>query len=335
MDRSTSKQALIELSGAMRDGNRRALSKAITLVENHRADQRALANELVSGILPWTGNAIRVGISGAPGVGKSTFIEALGLDLIGKGSKVAVLAVDPSSKLSGGSILGDRLRMERLGREPNAFIRPSPSAGSLGGVTRRTRETMLLCEAAGFDTVIIETVGVGQSEVTVSEMVDFFLVLLLPNAGDEIQGLKKGIVEMADALVINKADGALKQSAARARGHYENALHLVQPKWKSWQPPVLCASALNGTGIDEIWKTILAHRKLLEETGELTRLRNRQMRLWFQSSIQDELLDRLHQDPEIQAAMAELILAIDQRRKSPHQCAEEIVTRFLSKGSRG
>ena len=318
-----------DLAAKILSGQRWALAKAITLIENLRADMRPHANQLVSSLLPHTGKALRIGVSGVPGAGKSTFIEALGLELIKKGHKVAVLAVDPSSKISGGSILGDKVRMEGLSREANAFIRPSPSSGSLGGVTRRTRETMLLCEAGGYDVVLIETVGVGQSEVTVSEMVDFFLVLMLPGAGDEIQGIKKGIIEMADALVVNKADGDMQKAADRAAHHYRNALHLLRPKSPGWSPPVQKASALTGLGIGKVWETILKHRSWLEEDYRLERLREKQMRMWFHAALEQDLLDRLYGDP----AVAERIPLLDgqmaRREKSPHQAAEEIISLFL------
>lgn len=318
------------LTERIRSGDRRALAKAITLIENRRPDQRRLADRLISQLMQHTGTAIRVGITGAPGVGKSTFIEALGLHLIGRGHRLAVLAVDPSSKISGGSILGDRVRMERLSREPNAFIRPSPSSGSLGGVTRRTRESMLLCEAAGFDVVLVETVGVGQSEVTVCDMVDFFMVLLPPNAGDEIQGIKKGIVEMADALIINKADGELLSAARRAAGHYQSALHLLRPKYRDWHTPVQCVSALSGMGIPEVWDLVRKHRSFLSEHDLLQPLRRHQTHLWFQAALRDGLLEALRTDRAVQARLPALEEAMGRHRKSPHECAEEIIELFFS-----
>ena len=321
--------ALENMAANIRAGKRRALAKAITLIENQRPDRRRLANRLVSRLMPYTGNAIRVGISGVPGVGKSTFIETLGLALVEQGLKVGVLAVDPSSKISGGSILGDKVRMEMLAREPRAFIRPSPSAGSLGGVARRTRETMLLCEAAGFDVLLIETVGVGQSEVTVCEMVDFFLVLLLPNAGDEIQGIKKGIIEMADGLVINKADGDMVTAARQAKRHYQNALHFLHPKNKGWQPKVVAASAAKKQGIDDVWKMVTDHRSFLEKSGLMQRLRSDQTELWFHSSLREDLLDRLYGSPKVSQRITELRAEMLRRETSPHQAAEEIVELFL------
>jgi LAO/AO transport system kinase len=239
---------------AVRGGDRRAIARTITWLESTRPDQAARGQAILEQLVPYTGGAQRVGITGPPGVGKSCFIEALGLHLIGQGHKVAVLAVDPSSPVTGGSILGDKTRMERLSREQAAFIRPSPSGGSLGGVAQRTREAMLVCEAAGFDVVLVETVGIGQSEVTVASMVDFFLVLLQPGAGDELQGIKKGVLELADALLVTKADGEQAAAAERARGEHSRALELLRPQSAHWQPRVLAASAQTGEGIDAAWE---------------------------------------------------------------------------------
>jgi len=320
---------LESLAAGLQGGQRRALAKAITLIENQRTDKRAQANQLVTRLLPKTGRAIRVGISGVPGVGKSTFIEALGLMLIERGHKVAVLAVDPSSQITGGSIMGDKVRMERLARQANAFIRPSPSSGSLGGVTRRTRESMLLCEAAGFDVLLIETVGVGQSEVTVCEMVDYFMVLLLPGAGDEIQGIKKGIIEMADGLVINKADGEMKNAAARAASFYRSALHFTRPKIPGWTVPICQTSGLNGQGLDKVWEAVLSHRSFLEKEGHLDRLRADQVRLWFHSALRDNLLDRLYSNPDVKARISALTGEMEASRRAPHDCADEVLELFL------
>lgn len=239
-----------ELAGLVRGGDRRALARAITLVESTRGDHRERATELVDAVLPGTGGAVRVGITGTPGAGKSTFVEELGTRLTKAGHRVAVLAIDPSSRRSGGSILGDKTRMERLARDPQAFIRPSPSGGTLGGVARRTREALLLCEAAGFDVVFVETVGVGQSEVAVADMVDEFVLLVAPGGGDELQGIKRGIMELADVVVVNKADGDLAPAAGRQVADYHHALHLLRPKHEGWVVPVLAASALEGTGVD-------------------------------------------------------------------------------------
>lgn len=325
---------LQDMIAGVRAGKRRALAKAITLIENNRSDKRAQANQLVNSLMPDSGGAVRIGISGVPGVGKSTFIEAFGRFLIERGHKVAVLAIDPSSSISGGSILGDKVRMELLAREANAFIRPSPSAGSLGGVTRRTRESMIVCEAAGFDVILVETVGVGQSEVTVSEMVDFFLVMLLPGAGDEIQGIKKGIIEMADGLLVNKADGPMVKVAEQAARYYKNALHYSRPKIKDWTVPIFKTSALNGLGMDEVWEGILAHRAFLKERGLLKRLRNEQERLWFHAAIRDGVLDRLYGDAKIKERIAELTHEINTRKRSPHQAADEVLDLFLAETTR-
>ncbi len=269
----------------------RALAKAITLVESSRRDHQARAEQVLAALLPHTGNAIRVGISGAPGAGKSTFIEALGLHLIERGHRLAVLAVDPSSTISGGSILGDKTRMEKLSTHPDAFIRPSPSGGSLGGVAEKTREAMLVCEAAGFDVVIVETVGVGQSETTVAGMVDVFVLLQLPNAGDDLQAIKKGIVELADLVVINKAD--LDPKAAQfAKHQFENALGLLRSTSTHWRPLVLTLSAQTGEGIPAFWAEIARHRKTLETSGELAQKRRRQALDWMWTLIDAELRSR-------------------------------------------
>ena len=299
------------LANDVRQGNRRALAKAITLVESTRADHQASAQRLLELLLPATGSAVRVGITGVPGVGKSTFIEAFGLFLIGQGKRVAVLAVDPSSARSGGSILGDKTRMARLSAAPEAFIRPSPSAGSLGGVTRRTREALLVCEAAGYDVVLVETVGVGQSEVAVASMVDFFLVLMLAGAGDELQGIKKGILELADALAVNKADGDNVRKAERAAAEYRGALQLFRHSSPSWDPPVVTVSGLEEKGMDTIWSIVERHRTKLSETGELAQKRREQRQAWLWSMLDEGLKrhflardDVKHLLPEVEADVA-------------------------------
>jgi len=289
-----------------------------------------MAHELVTHLLPHSGASVRIGISGVPGVGKSTFVEALGLHLMTKGHRVAVLAVDPSSQISGGSIMGDKVRMEHLARNPASFIRPSPSAGSLGGVARKTRESMLLCEAAGYDVVLIETVGVGQSEVAVAEMVDVFLVLMLPNAGDEIQGIKKGIVEMADLLVINKADGAYRTAAQQAQRSLQNALHFIRSRRKGWTTPVLTCSALESEGIEDVWEMVQQHRNFLQEANLLDDLRADQMEAWFFSSLREEIMTRFYQDPKISAQLKTSLAEIRRNRRSPHQAAEALAQRFLA-----
>ncbi len=283
-------------------GNRRALAKAITLVESTRAEHRRAADALLDTLLPHTGRSIRIGVSGVPGVGKSTFIEAFGLHLLRQGHRLAVLAVDPSSPVAGGSILGDKTRMERLSREEAAFIRPSPSAGALGGVAHRTRESLLLCEAAGFDVILVETVGVGQSEYEVAELVDFFLVLMLPNAGDELQGIKRGIMELADALVINKSDGESAGLAQRTRQHYQNALHLLR-HGSFWAPRVLCCSALENQGIDAVWEMICEYRNEAEACGVLAARRARQNGAWLKRLIAELLEQRFRSDPHVRAEL--------------------------------
>src|SRR4051812_7322079 len=288
-----------ELGQQVIAGDRRALARAITLVESTRADHRAEAEALLAEVLPAVGGAVRVGISGAPGAGKSTFIEALGTHLVasdvpGGDHQVAVLAVDPSSTRSGGSILGDKTRMEQLTRSRHAFVRPSPTGGTLGGVARRTREAMLLCEAAGFDVVLVETVGVGQSEVKVAAMVDLFLVLVAPGGGDELQGLKRGIMELADLVVVNKADGELASVAAHTAADYAAALHLVRPRLSAWTPRVLTCSALTGTGIPEVWEIVAEFRDAV--AADLPALRAAQSREWMWSEVTDSLLEALTTD---------------------------------------
>jgi LAO/AO transport system kinase len=293
---------LTGLTEGLLAGDRRALARAITLVESTRADHRAEAQALINRLLPRSGAAVRIGISGVPGVGKSTFIECFGLALIGLGHRVAVLTVDPSSRRSGGSILGDKTRMEQLSRAPDAFIRPSPSAGSLGGVARRTREAMLLCEAAGFDVVIVETVGVGQSETAVCDMVDLFLLLLLPSGGDELQGIKKGVVELADVIVVNKSDGVMVDPARRAAAEYQSALRMLRPASAEWQVPVLLCSALENTGMGEIWEAIGRYREILGEQGLKAR-RARQAQAWMWREIEDELVFAFRRHPAVAAQL--------------------------------
>jgi LAO/AO transport system kinase len=306
-------------------GDRRLLSKAITLIESSLAPHHAAAREILSAVLPKTGGAVRLGITGVPGVGKSTFIETFGMMLIGKGHRVAVLAVDPSSARSGGSVMADKTRMEKLAVERRAFIRPSPSGGTLGGVARKTRETMLLCEAAGYDVVIVETVGVGQSETAVASMVDFFLVLLLTGAGDELQGLKKGILELADALAINKADGDNVDRAKKAARVYEMALDLLQSSSPSWKPPVLTCSAQEWTGIEEIWKTVLDHRELLAGSGELAEKRRRQAIDWMWSLIDEGLKERFARHPEIKKQLPRITREVEHGSLSPTTGADNLL----------
>lgn len=277
---------------ALLEGGRRPLAKAITLIESRLEQHRQEAQTLLEKVLPHTGRSVRIGITGVPGVGKSSFIESFGCYLINAGKKVAVLAVDPSSPITGGSILGDKTRMERLSQSDSAFIRPSPSSGSLGGVAEKTRETMLLCEAAGYEIIIVETVGVGQSEYEVAGMVDFFLVLMLPNAGDELQGIKKGILELADAIVVNKADGAYATSADVARRQYENALHLMQHK-PLWTPRVMTCSALENQGIANVWEMVQDFYNQMQEAGEINRRRAKQNKDWMWKLVYELINYRL------------------------------------------
>jgi LAO/AO transport system kinase len=313
------------LARRIRDGDRATLARAITLIESTRADHRKAAQLLVQEILPATGNAIRVGITGAPGVGKSTTIDTLGTHLTEKGHKVAVLAVDPSSTRTGGSILGDKTRMARLAVDPNAFVRPSPSSGTLGGVAAKTRETMLLCEAAGYDVVLVETVGIGQSETAVADMSDFFLALMLPGAGDELQGIKKGVVELADMIAVNKADGDNIRRARAAAAEYRAALHILMPRSPNWTPPVVTYSGLTGDGVAELWSQVLLHRERLGATGELTQLRRHQQVKWLWSMLEDRVFSRLKSDARLRAKLPQLEAAVADGTLSATLAVEEIV----------
>jgi LAO/AO transport system kinase len=287
--------------------NRRVLAKTITLIESSLPAHQELARTIIDLLLPYTGKAVRLGITGVPGVGKSTFIESLGTMLAKKGHRVAVLAVDPSSKRSGGSVLADKTRMEKLAIEEKAFIRPSPSRGTLGGVASKTRETMIVCEAAGFDVMIVETVGVGQSETTVSSMVDFFLVLMIAGAGDELQGIKKGVLELADAVAVNKADGDNVEKAEFARKQYETALQFLAPSSTNWLPPVLTCSALEMIDIDLIWETVLDHRKKFMTTGELEANRRKQAVDWMWSLVKEGLKEQFYKNAEIKKMLPEIL----------------------------
>jgi LAO/AO transport system kinase len=305
-------------------GQRRALAKAITLIESTRADHRARAQQVLNALLPQTGNAIRVGISGVPGAGKSTFIEAIGVWLIGRGHRVAVLAVDPSSSITGGSILGDKTRMETLCQKEEAFIRPSPSAGSLGGVAEKTREAMLLCEAAGYDVVIVETVGVGQSETTVAGMVDLFCLLQLPNAGDDLQAIKKGIVEIADMVVINKAD-IDPQATAVARAQWRNALHLVRRASPNWEPPVLTVSALQKEGMAEFWENVVQYRDALTASGEFAQKRRQQSLAWMWQLIEAGLRQKFNEHPGVQESLPRLSQSVENGLTTPAAAAHALL----------
>jgi len=312
----------------VRAGERGVLSRAITLIESARAEHQAQAQAVLQELLPDTGRAQRVGVTGVPGVGKSTFIDAFGTLLTGQGHKVAVLAVDPSSTRTGGSILGDKTRMARLAVDPLAYVRPSPSGGTLGGVTRMTRETMLLCEAAGFNVVLVETVGVGQSETMVAGMVDFFLALMLPGAGDELQGIKKGLLEIADLIAVNKADGDNLVRAQQAMSHYRNALRIVEPESPSWRPPVLAVSALTGDGLEALWREIGRHRERLSATGERAAKRRRQQVQWMWSMLEDRLLQALRRRPEVRGLLPELERAVAEDRLTPTLAVERLLRAF-------
>jgi LAO/AO transport system kinase len=313
-------------------GQRRALARAITLIESTRPDHRAAADALLEALLPHTGNSVRIGISGVPGVGKSTFIESFGLHVINQGHRVAVLAVDPSSPRSGGSILGDKTRMEELSRDERAFIRPSPSGGTLGGVARRTREALLACEAAGFDVIIVETVGVGQSETAVADMVDMFLLLLVPGGGDELQGIKKGIVEIADAIIVNKADGDLAAAAQRAARDYANALHLLRPASPHWTVPVLRSSALTHHGIDEIWATVGRYREIMTASGALAERRTTQAQAWMWNEVAENLMLRFRTHPTITGLLGEVEASVAAGRVTPTMAAQALLNAFLDSG---
>jgi GTPase len=313
------------LAKELRAGGRAALARAITLVESRRADHQACARELVQTLLPNTGRAIRVGITGSPGVGKSTTIDALGMYLIEKGHKVAVLAVDPSSARTGGSILGDKTRMPRLSASEHAYIRPSPASGTLGGVAAKTREAMLLCEAAGFDVTLVETVGIGQSETAVCDMTDFFLALMLPGAGDELQGIKKGLVELADMIAINKADGDNIKRAQHAAADYRSALHILQPRSEHWHPPVETYSALTGTGIAKLWQTILDHRVAMNASGEFAARRREQQVKWMWSMLEQRMLSQLRADASTRARVKKIESEVAEGRLTPAVAAEQMM----------
>ena len=318
------------LAEGVRGGDRRALARTITWLESTRPDRASLGQAILEVLVPYAGQAQRVGITGPPGVGKSSFIEALGLELIEAGRRVAVLAVDPSSPVTGGSILGDKTRMERLGQQDAAFIRPSPSGGSLGGVAQRTRETMLVCEAAGFDVVLVETVGIGQSEMSVASMVDFFLVLLQPGAGDELQGIKKGVLELADSLLVTKADGDQASAAARARSEHVQALQLLRPQSPNWTPQVLSCSALTGAGVAEVWELIVAHRQALEGSGERAARRREQARAWMWNLVEQGLMDALRQHPGVAARIPEAEREVEASRTTPAAAARSLLEAFRS-----
>jgi LAO/AO transport system kinase len=310
-------------------GDRTLLSQAITIIESANPVHQELAREIINGCLPHAGNSIRIGITGVPGVGKSSFIETLGTRITSTGRNLAVLAIDPSSERSGGSILGDKTRMEELSSDPKAFIRPSPSGGSLGGVARKTRESIILCEACGFDVVFIETVGVGQSETAVHSMVDFFLLLMLAGAGDELQGIKRGIMEMADLIAITKVDGANRAKADRAVTEYSNALHLFPVPESGWVPKVMTCSAMEGSGLDEIWESVKEYRRLTGENGFFEQNRRRQSRYWMYEFIEDSLRSHFYTLPGIGKKLEALEKDVLSGSKSSYRAAMEILKEYL------
>ena len=323
--------AVAELAAAVRRGERRALARAVTLVESTRPDHRDAAEALIAALLPATGGATRLGISGPPGAGKSTFIESFGLAGIARGDRIAVLAVDPGSKRGGGAILGDKTRMTELARAPGAFIRPSSSGAQSGGVTRRTREAIRVCEAAGFDAVLVETVGAGQAETAVADMVDMFLVILPPAAGDELQGVKRGIIELADLVLINKADGALLDHARRAAADYANALRLVRPSGPEWRAEVRAVSALTGAGIASVWDDVARFRSALQESGAWTRRRAEQARAALWAEIGDGLVERLRAAPGVARRLAAGERAVVAGKETPAMAARRLLAAFLGK----
>lgn len=319
-----------QLLQGIREGNIPLLSQAITLVESALPEHQKKAQELIAACLPHSGSAFRLGITGIPGAGKSTFIEALGQHLIQKGYKLAVLAIDPSSERSKGSILGDKTRMEELAGHPEAYIRPSPSGGTLGGVARKTRETIILCEAAGFDTIFVETVGVGQSETAVHSMVDFFLLIMLAGAGDELQGIKRGIMEMADAIVINKADGNNLQKARRAQAEFSNALHLLPPSVSGWTPLVKTCSSLYGSGVDEVWEMLGAYQAMVSESGYLEKRRQEQGKFWMYETIREGIFEQVFKNPLMQQELEKYEEEISQGKMTSYKAASFILNKYKS-----
>ncbi len=325
MQRPAAQLTLEDYSCGVRSGDRAMLARAITLVESTKPDHAALAQRLLQDLLPSTGSALRLGVTGVPGVGKSTTIDQLGMNLIAAGHRVAVLAVDPTSKRTGGSILGDKTRMSRLAQEPRAFIRPSPTSGTLGGVTRKTRETMALCEGAGFDVIIVETVGVGQSEVAVADMVDFFLVLLLAGGGDDLQGIKKGIIEIADMIAINKADGDNVVRAERAAAEYRAALQILTPQSAAWSPLVLTISGRDNARLDALWEKIVEHRQKMTATGEFALRRQHQAVAWMSDILNDRVMARLKSDPRVAQRLPLLEAEVRAGRLVPTLAVDEIL----------
>lgn len=320
-----------EYVSGIRTGNRSILSQAITLVESSLQEHYLKAQEIVESCLPFTGNSLRIGVTGVPGAGKSTFIETFGLHVTSLGRKIAVLAIDPSSEQTGGSILGDKTRMEQLSSHPSAFIRPSPASGSLGGVARKTRETIILCEAAGFDTILVETVGVGQSETEVHSMVDFFLLLMLAGAGDEIQGIKRGIMEMADMIAITKADGQNILIAEGARVLYQNALHLFPPPPSGWKPRVVTCSAKKNTGISELWDIILEYVSFTRKSGYFEELRKQQAIIRMDNTIKSFLQNSFFNDPEVKKARQEIEKMLAEGTITSYTAASRLIDKYFKK----
>ncbi len=315
----------------IRASDRRAMAKAITLIESARPEDRSRAVSLLNALLPHTGASIRLGITGVPGVGKSTFTEVFGQYIIEEGRRVAVLAIDPSSKRGGGSILGDKTRMENLARSDAAFIRPSPAGGTPGGVARRTREAMLVCEAAGFDVVMVETVGVGQAETAVADMFDMFLLLLVPSGGDELQGIKRGVMELADAVIVNKADGEMRAAAGRTAAEYHSALGLIRPSSGLWFPPVMQISSLTGEGVPNVWETVLDYRKTMEKTGAIEARRSEQARAWMWSEIRENLGAAFRRSAGVRKRIARLEARVAAGKLAPTAAAERLLEAFLKK----
>ena len=313
----------------LRGGDRRTLAQAITLIESQHPSHRESAELVLKAIMPFTGSAFRLGISGVPGVGKSTFIENFGTYALEQGARVAVLAVDPSSPLSGGSILGDKTRMENLARKENVFIRPSATGGTLGGVTSRTREALLLCEAAGFDLILVETVGIGQSETQVAQMTDMFVLLLLPGSGDDLQGIKRGVTELADLILINKADGGLTEVAKQTAADYQNAMQFLHSRTEGWTVAVKTCSALEGFGIDEVWGVVQEYRGIASKNNGLKEKREAQAKSWFWEEVSASLLARLRQHPESTSRIADIEKEVIEHKTPPAVAAQELVNIFL------
>ncbi len=324
-----------QLARGIRDGDRAILGRAVTLIESTNPAHQQQSRELLQQILPHTGNAIRIGISGVPGVGKSTFIEAFGENLTRDKKHVAVLAVDPSSERTGGSILGDKTRMQNLSVNPNAFVRPSPTSGTLGGVNRVTRETMMLCEAADFDVVIVETVGVGQSETTVAKMVDFFLVLMLPGAGDDLQGIKRGVMEVADMIVVNKADGDNINKANAAKNDYSHAMRMLSPRGTDWHPPVLTCSGLNNSGLSDIWQQIRKHQTITMKNGAFEKKRDQQLLHWLHATINNQLLGDFHANKPVADSLTGLREKILKREITPSAASETLIKIYRESSGKG